>query len=113
MSANRALRNAAVACALAAVLAISAAATAGQWRAGAALAAGLLLGALNGPWAQRTLNAGISFRFMSLGRLAVLSAAAIGVGAVLGIDVAWLPVLGLGVAQMVLAGAALVEASNA
>ena len=113
MSPTRALRNAACACAAAACLALAVGLAAGQWRAGVALAAGLLLGAVNGPWARQTLSTGVSFRFLSLGRLAVLSAAGIGAGALLGLDVAWLPVLGLGAAQMALAGAALVETARA
>lgn len=117
ISAHRALRNAALLSAGAAGLAVVAAAVAGHPRAGVALAAGLVLGALNGPWAQRTLGRGIgagvaSFRVMSLGRLAVLSAAGIGIGALLGPEVAWLPVLGIGAAQLGLAAAAVVETAR-
>ena len=42
----------------------------------------------------------------SLGRLAVLSAAGLGIGFLLGSDVAWLVLLGLAAAQVLLAIAA-------
>lgn len=113
MRPERALRNTAVLCSVAAVVAVAAGIVTGGWRAGAALGAGLLLGSLNGAWARRTLSSGISFRFLSLGRLALYSAAGIGIGALLGLEVAWLPVLGIGAAQLLLAASALAEATHA
>jgi hypothetical protein len=78
------------------------------FRAGAALAAGLLIGSANGFLAERSLASG-SFRVFSLGRLAALSTAGIGVGFLLGVDVIWLVVMGLALAQVALSAAAIRE----
>lgn len=74
-----------------------------------ALAAGVVIGSVNGLWAQRSLGSEIPFRAASLGRLAVLSAVGLAVGFALGTDVAWLTLIGLAVAQLILAGAAFKE----
>jgi hypothetical protein len=96
--------RAAITCVVAAVLVLGALAGAGQPRAGLAAAAGLALGSVNGLLAGRALGAGISPRLSGLIRLAVLSAAAIAIGVVIGLDDAWLVILGVGAAQMVLVG---------
>jgi len=79
-----------------------------SWRAGAALAAGLLIGSANGFLAHRSLGLA-PFRMLSLGRLGLLSAAGIAVGLPLGVDVLWLVAVGLALAQVALTGAAVRE----
>ncbi|HEX6548306.1 MAG TPA: hypothetical protein VF134_06155 [Candidatus Dormibacteraeota bacterium] len=79
----------------------------GQPRAGLALAVGLAAGSLNGPWVARSLKGELGFAFLSMGRLAVLTAVGVAVGFVLGAGLVWLTVLGLALAQLALAGAAL------
>ena len=79
----------------------------GHPRAGLALAAGLLFGSANGYLAERAVGLGVAFRATSLARLAVLSAAGLGAGLLLGLDVAWWSLAGLALAQFVLAGAAI------
>lgn len=107
--AQRALRTTVALSVAVAVLAVCALTAGGHARAGVALAAGLLVGSLNGLWAQRTLGSELSFRATSLGRLAVLSAAGLAVGFAIGTDVAWLTLAGLAGAQLLLAGSALRE----
>lgn len=103
-------RTAAGACALGAAGGFAVLAAAGHWRAGLALALGLLIGAGNGVLARSALSAGFDFRFTSLGRLALLSALGVGAGLALGLVYVPLVLAGLGVAQLVLAGAAFREA---
>lgn len=76
-----------------------------SWRAGAALAAGLLIGSSNGFLANRSLHAG-GFRMFSMARLALLSGAGVLVGLALGADVLWLVALGLALAQVALTAVA-------
>jgi hypothetical protein len=80
----------------------------GQPRFGFALAAGLVVGAFSGVLALRTLHSGLPFRMASMARLAIQSALALGVGYMLGLDVIWVPVLGL-VASHVILGAVAVR----
>jgi hypothetical protein len=80
----------------------------GQPRFGFALAAGLAVGAFSGVLALRTLRSGLPFRMASMARLAIQSALALGVGYMLGLDVIWVPVLGL-VASHVILGAVAVR----
>lgn len=107
--AQRALRNTIAFSTFAAAAGLAALTVSGHPRAGLALAAGLLVGSVNGLWARRSLGSELSFRATSLGRLAVLSAAGLAIGFALGTDVAWLTLAGLAVAQLALAGAALRE----
>lgn len=79
-----------------------------SWRAGAALAAGLVIGSANGFLARRSLGLA-PFRMLSLGRLSVLTAAGVAVGVLLGVDVLWLVALGLALAQLALTAAAVRE----
>ena len=83
-----------------------------SWRAGAALAGGILIGSANGFLAGWTLSAG-SFRMASLGRLAFLTALGVGYGLLLGVGVLWLVALGLALAQLALTGAAVRETLRA
>ena len=107
---RRALRTAAGACWAGAVAAGLLFAVAGAPRAGLALAAGLAIGSFSGELALRSLGSEVSFRLTSMGRLAALTAAAVGAGFLLGADVVWLAVAGVALASLALAGAGLREA---
>ena len=107
------LATTAIACAALAAVALVILAGSGRPGAGLALAAGLLIGSVNGHLARAALALDASFRATSLGRLAVLSAAALGFGLLLGWETAWIAVLGVAAAQMVLAAAAALQAVRA
>jgi len=92
-----------IACAAMALAAIVVALVLGHPRAGLALGAGLLMGSVNGYFAERALRSPIPFRATSLARMAMLSMAGLAVGLLLGMDVAWLPLIGIAAAQIVLA----------
>jgi hypothetical protein len=100
-------------CAVAAVAAFASLTVAGRPRAGAALAAGLLLGSLNGFLARKSLGLDASFRATSLGRLALLSLAGLAIGWPLGLENVPLVLVGLGAAQLLLAGLAVKAAFEA
>lgn len=85
---------------------------AGLPRAGVAIAAGLVIGSINGHLALRSLRSDASFRIASLGRLGALSAAGVGVGFLLGSDVVYFTVAGLAVAQLILAAVAAIEVAH-
>ena len=108
--ARRALRTTVIACWSGALACAALFSLAGAQRAGLALAAGLVIGSLNGHWAVRNLGSEVSFRLTSMGRLAVLTAAALGAGFLLGTGVVWLALAGVAAAQLALAGAGLREA---
>jgi hypothetical protein len=82
----------------------------GAWRPGLAVALGLLAGAANGFLARGALGLDASFRATSLGRLLVLSAAGVGLGALLGLQFVPLVLIGIAASQLVLAGVAAVSA---
>ena len=104
----RAVRTAAIACVvLACVAALVASLGFGQPLAGGAVAAGLLLGALNGAAAAKLINLPVPFLATSLARLLTLSMVGIAVGLAFSVSRIWLVILGLGFAQLALAGAAL------
>jgi len=95
-----------IGCLAAAIVVFVVLAVAGEVRAGAALALGLVLGSINGLLAQRALDAGVSVRLSSLPRLALLTVAAIGGGLLIGVSYAWLVILGVAGAQLVLVAVA-------
>jgi hypothetical protein len=103
---GRTLRLTGAASAVAALAVLALGLALGRPRGGLALAIGLLLGSLNGLLARRGLTSGLPMSATSLGRLAVLSATGLGVGLLLGVDVAWLVLIGLAAAQVLLAFAA-------
>lgn len=105
---RRTLRTAFAICLSAAVLAFAVLAGPFGLRAAAALAAGLLIGSANGFLADRSLRLG-AFRMFSVARLAGLSAAGVGIGFLLGVNVIWLVVVGLALAQLALSAAAIRE----
>ncbi|MGH7686973.1 MAG: hypothetical protein ACREN2_09175 [Candidatus Dormibacteria bacterium] len=103
----RAVRNAAIACAVLAVLAaVIGIAAFRQPLAGGALGTGLLLGALNGMAASKLINLPVPFLATSLARLLTLTMVGIAIGLAFGLSRVWLVILGLGVAQLALAGSA-------
>ena len=107
MAPMRAVRNAAVACVAFACIAVLIGAFAfRQPLAGGALAVGVLLGAVNGAAAARLINLPVPFLATSLARLVTLSMIGIAVGLAFGVSRIWLVILGLGIAQLALAGAA-------
>ena len=100
----------AAACAAGALLALAAGTALGSWRGGLAVALGLLAGSVNGFLVRGSLGLESSFRAASMGRLLVLSAAGIGLGALLGLQYVPLVVAGIAGAQLVLAVVAAVTA---
>jgi hypothetical protein len=85
----------------------------GHLDAGLALGIGLVIGSANGYLARHTLGLELSFWASSIGRLAVLSAAGLGVALLLDPGSAWLVPMGIGAAQVVMAGVAVREALRA
>ena len=79
----------------------------GHPRTGLALACGLVIGAFSGVLALRTLYTGLPFRVVSLARLMVQSGLALGAGYVIGVDVIWVPALGLALSHLILGSLAL------
>ena len=76
---------------------------------GGALATGLAIGSVNGAMAAKLIALPVPFLATSLLRIVTLSMIAIAIGLAFGVANIWLVILGLGVAQVVLAGAALRE----
>ena len=105
----RAARVAALSCVGAAVVAAGVFALFGKAPAGGALAVGLLLGSLNGAAAGKLVALPVPFIATSLTRLITLSMFGILIGLAFGVSRIWLVILGLGLAQMLLVGAALRE----
>jgi hypothetical protein len=107
------LRKTAAACAVTAAAALVAFTAFGWWRAGLAVAIGLVLGSLNGPLARHALGTGVDFRVSSMFRLGILSALGIAVGALLGWSQVPFVIGGVAASQLLLAGVAAVEVSRA
>jgi hypothetical protein len=105
MTTRNPVQTTVIACAAMALAAFAIAAVVGHPRAGLALAAGLLVGSANGVLISRSLRAGMPFQAASLGRLGVLSAAGLGIGFLLGLDVVAWTLFGLAAAQLALAAA--------
>ncbi|HVC04011.1 MAG TPA: hypothetical protein VND88_04995 [Candidatus Acidoferrales bacterium] len=103
------MRNAAFVCAGAAVLAVIAGFVIGHPAQGGALATGLAIGSVNGAMAAKLIALPVPFLATSLLRIVTLSMIAIAIGLAFGVANIWLVILGLGVAQVVLAAAALRE----
>jgi hypothetical protein len=108
-SALRLVRNAALVCAGAAVVAAVVGVLVGHPGPGGALATGLAIGSINGAMAARLISLPIPFLATSLLRIVTLSMIGIAIGLAFGLANIWLVILGLGVAQVVLAAAALRE----
>jgi hypothetical protein len=108
-NALRMVRNAALVCAGAAVVAAVVGVLVGHPGPGGALATGLAIGSINGAMAARLISLPIPFLATSLLRIITLSMIGIAIGLAFGLANIWLVILGLGVAQVVLAAAALRE----
>jgi hypothetical protein len=108
-NALRLVRNAALVCAGAAVIAAIVGVVLGHPAQGGALATGLAIGSVNGAMAAKLIALPVPFLATSLLRIVTLSMIAIAIGLAFGVANIWLVILGLGVAQVVLAGAALRE----
>jgi hypothetical protein len=108
-NALRLVRNAALVCAGAAVVAAVVGVLVGHPGPGGALATGLAIGSINGAMAARLISLPIPFLATSLLRIITLSMIGIAIGLAFGLANIWLVILGLGVAQVVLAAAALRE----
>ena len=91
-------------CAVLAAIVAAGAALSGHAAVGMGLAAGLLLGSLNGYLIQSLLGRGTPFVAGSLLRLVMFSTVAIGAALLLR-GVGWSVPLGIGVAQLVMVGA--------
>ena len=110
---GRLVRNAMVLSALGAGMALILGIALGQFRTGLALAVGLLVGSVNGLLVQRSISLGVGFTALSLVRLMVLTALGLGIGLLIGLHQVWLVVIGMALAQLVLAGFAAREALTA
>ena len=108
-NALRLVRNAAIFCAGAAVIAAVVGVVLGHAGPGGALATGLAIGSINGALAARLIALPLPFLATSLLRVLTLSMIGIAIGLAFGLANIWLVILGLGVAQVVLAVAALRE----
>jgi hypothetical protein len=100
---HRALWTAATGCVVAAAVSAATLSIAGHPRFGLALAAGLLIGSVSGPLAVRSLTSELPYSTISISRLMVQSALAIGAGYALGVDVIWVPMVGVAAALAILA----------
>jgi hypothetical protein len=90
------------ACLALAAIAVIGFAIAGETRLGLALGAGFAVGSTNGLAARRALDSPMGFRASSLVRIAFMTVAALAVGVLVGLQYAWLTLLGVGGAQLVL-----------
>ena len=97
------LKRTVAVCLGAAAVAVAAGLASGHARAGLAAGLGLAIGSVNGFLARRMLRLDFGFGFASMGRLALLTAAGLGLAALLGFDVAPFVLGGLAAAQLVLA----------
>ena len=95
------LRNMLVACALAALVAASAGVAIGRADIGLGLAAGLLLGSLNGYLIQELMARGTPFAASGVFRILLFSSFAL-LAAITLHAIAWTIPLGIGLAQLVL-----------
>jgi hypothetical protein len=103
MTPDRTVRTAILATAVVAVAVLAGMAFIGRLRAGLAIDLGLVIGATNGPMIQRSVQLGLGFGALSMVRLLVLSALAVGLGLALSPSLAWLVLVGVACAQIVLA----------
>lgn len=110
---QRLIRNTIVLSGLAAGSALIVGAVLGQFRMGLALSVGLLVGSMNGLLVQRSISLGVGFTALSLVRLMLLTALGLGIGLLIGLPQVWLVVVGMALAQLVLAGFAVREALTA
>ena len=109
MDTGRVVRLSTIACLVGAALVLIGTAILGRPVAGVCIAAGAIIGAANGHAARRLLDIGIPFVSTSMLRIMTLTVLSFAVGAVFGFGHVWQVILGVGGAQLVMAGSALVE----
>ena len=97
------LRTTVTVCLTGGVLAAAVGMAVGHWLPGLALALGLLIGSLNGFLIRRTVDTELSFRLTSGLRLLGLTAAAIGLAAIIDMSLVLFTLAGVALAQVVLA----------
>jgi hypothetical protein len=100
------LRDMVVACALGALVAAGAGAVTGHLGVGVGLAAGLMLGSLNGYLLQGLMDRGTPFAASGIFRILLFSSFAL-IAVVTLRSIAWTVPLGIGLAQLVMVGVAL------
>lgn len=103
MSASEPLRRTLAVCVAAAALSVGVGLASGHGRAGLAVALGLALGSVNGFLARRMLRFELGLAFGIAGRLAILTAAGLGVAFLLGVEFAPFVLGGLALSLLVLA----------
>ena len=106
---RRTVRNATVLALAAAGVALGTGLALGHAAQGLAVAAGVVLGSVNGMLVRRSVSVGAAFAALSLSRLLLLSLLALAASLVLGIREGWLIVGGIALAQLLLVTAALKE----
>lgn len=106
---QRLVRHTIVVSSAAAIAASIVGAALGQVRPGLAVGVGLVVGSLNGILVQRSVSLGVGFTALSLLRLMLLTAFGLGIGLLIGVPQVWLVVVGMALAQLVLAGFAVRE----
>lgn len=106
---QRLVRSTIAVSAIAAIAAFIVGIALGQVRPGLALGIGLLVGSVNGILVQRSVSLGVGFTALSLVRLMLLTAFGLGIGLLIGLPQVWLVVVGMALAQLVLAGFAVRE----
>lgn len=94
------------ACLLAALGLVIVLSALGEFRVGAALGLGLVLGSTNGLAVEKSMESGVGPRASSLLRLSLLTVVALGASVLLGLSYAWLVVMGVAGAQLVLVASA-------
>lgn len=97
------LKVAFVACLVLAALSVVIGPLSGHWVVGVGICIGLLVGAGNGYAAERLVRTGVPFLATSLLRIVVLTLAAMVAALVMGFSRAWTVVLGVALAQVLLA----------
>jgi hypothetical protein len=100
---TRPARTSAVICAVAAVVVTVVFVAVHRPVTGGALAVGLLIGSINGFAVGRSVQLPVPFVATSLFRLMTMTVIGVGVGLAFGLANLWLVILGLGLAQIILA----------
>lgn len=109
METARLVRTSTVLCAVAAALCVLGGTVAQHPAAGALACLGVLVGAANAHLAKALLRTGLPVPTASLIRLGGLTAVVLLISLLAGLDHAWLIVLGVGLAQLVMAVTAVLE----
>ena len=106
---GRLVRLSTIGCFAGAVLAVVIASLTGHPLAGVAVAAGVVIGSLNAHATRWLVSMEVPVAATSMLRITTLTIIAVGAGMLIGFWRVWLVVLGVGVAQLVMAASALRE----